>query len=55
MDGRVALAGALIFATLIGAWMFRDETVHPLGHRNRFTGVMCHPQHECWLQSADGW
>jgi len=39
MDSRIVLAGAIVFATIVGAWMFRYETIGEGGHRNRFTGV----------------
>jgi hypothetical protein len=48
-SGPQMLAIAIIFATLVGAWMFRFETTHPLAHRNRFTGAWCDIQVECWF------
>jgi hypothetical protein len=50
MDSRVTLAAAIVFATLVGAWMFRYET-ETIGHRNRFTGAVCFEQDECWFSS----
>jgi hypothetical protein len=42
-DGRRLLAIAIVFATLVGAWMFRYETIgpHQMYQVNRFTGVIC--------------
>jgi hypothetical protein len=50
-DGRRLLAVAIIFATLIAAWMFRYETLGQNGvtHRNRLTGVVCLVRDECWF------
>jgi hypothetical protein len=48
-DGTQLLAIAIIFATLIGAWMFRYEDLGPGVHRNRFTGVVCSTLQECWF------
>jgi hypothetical protein len=47
--GHKLVAGAIIFATLMGAWLFRFETVGQQSHRNRFTGVLCHITTECWF------
>jgi hypothetical protein len=51
MDSRAVLAAAIIFATLIGAWMFRYETYREILHRNRFTGAVCRVTVECWFSS----
>jgi hypothetical protein len=52
MDSRHLLAIAIIFATLVGAWMFRYEILPPGGlHRNRFTGAVCRPEEECWFRN----
>jgi hypothetical protein len=41
MDSRHLLAIAIIFATLVGAWKFRYESIMGGGvHRNRFTGAV---------------
>lgn len=49
IDGRIALAGAIIFSALLFAWMFRYETVgNGLWHRNRLTGTMCAVYESCW-------
>jgi hypothetical protein len=50
-DGTQLLAIAIIFATLVGAWMFRYENVNIVNHRNRFTGVECGHWQECWFVS----
>jgi len=50
MDSRHALAIAIIFATLVGAWMFRYEQVLAGFHRNRFTGAVCPNHEECWFR-----
>jgi hypothetical protein len=49
-DGRRLIAVAIIFATLLGAWMFRYEA-NGVFHRNRFTGAICELRHECWFQN----
>jgi len=44
LDGSRLIAIAIIFATVVGAWMFRYETLEgnsPMAHRNRFTGAIC--------------
>ena len=52
IDSRVILAGAIIFATLMGAWMFRYESFNMgSAHRNRFTGAVCDVSEECWFSS----
>jgi hypothetical protein len=50
---RHGIATSLLFATLVGAWMFRYETGNmSLGtHRNRFTGAVCYTADECWFAS----
>ncbi len=51
-DGRRLLAIAIIFATLLGAWMFRYEKWEGVAiHRNRFTGAVCSAFHECWFSN----
>jgi hypothetical protein len=53
MDGRIILAGSIIFGVLVGAWMFRYEgygTANAV-HRDRFTGAVCFAQDECWSSS----
>jgi hypothetical protein len=61
MDGRhllaiaiAFLAVAIIFATLVGAWMFRYEPVGSglVTHRNRFTGAVCRIEEDCWFRST---
>jgi len=54
-DGRKALAAAIfslaaaiVFATIIFAWMNRFETVDFSAHRNRITGAYCPIAVECW-------
>ena len=49
----IFLAIAIIFATLIGAWMFRYESVGSglVTHRNRFTGAVCRIEEDCWFRS----
>jgi hypothetical protein len=52
IDSRIILAAAIVFATLIGAWMFRYEAGWtPLVHRNRLTGAICFAMDECWFSS----
>jgi hypothetical protein len=51
LDSRITLAAAIVFATLIGAWMFRDEPSGMGVHRNRFTGAICFNIEECWFSS----
>lgn len=53
-DSRLVLAAAIVFATLVGAWMFRYETYGPINnlHRNRFTGTYCKIENECWFSSS---
>lgn len=53
MDSRVILAGAIVFAVLVGGWMFRYECVgmYCVDHRNRITGAVCHYSLDCWGQS----
>jgi len=53
IDSRLALAAAIVFATLVGAWMFRYEVYGGSynAHRNRFTGVVCLSSEECWFSS----
>jgi hypothetical protein len=48
-SGEHSLAWAIIFATLIVAWMFRFETYDPVRHQNRFTGAICLQWQECWI------
>jgi hypothetical protein len=48
MNSRILLALAIIFATLVGAWMFRYEQVGSFEHRNRFTGALCSYEENCW-------
>ena len=52
-DGHRLLVVAIVFATLLGAWMIRFETLNsdPLVHRNRFTGAICSLDEECWAES----
>jgi hypothetical protein len=53
MDGRWALAIAIVFAALAGVWVFRFEPLDNSfgGHRNRITGAICHRSVECWFVS----
>jgi hypothetical protein len=50
LDGRIVLAAAIVFAVLVGAWMFRYEP-NAMGssvfHRNRITGAVCTVSKEC--------
>jgi hypothetical protein len=49
-DGRRLLALAIIFGVIVGAWMFRYETLPPGAmHRNRLTGNVCHISQSCWF------
>ena len=50
-DGQRLLAMAIILATVVGAWMFRYETIGPNAHRNRFTGAICLMDEECWIKA----
>lgn len=54
MDSRIILAGAIVFATLVGAWMFRYEE-HGFGHRNKITGAICAVREECWFSHGRGY
>jgi hypothetical protein len=49
----IFLASAITFATLVGAWMFRNEPVESglVTHRNRFTGAVCQIEEDCWFRS----
>jgi len=51
MDGYKLVAVAIVFATIVLAWMFRFEPTGQdnLFHRNRFTGAVCHSTQECWF------
>jgi hypothetical protein len=51
MDSRLILALAIVFATLVAAWMFRYECMGPYchTHRNRLTGAECSSSEGCWL------
>ena len=50
MDSRAMLAGAIVFATLVAAWMFRYECMDKncISHKNRFTGAQCVSDRSCW-------
>jgi hypothetical protein len=54
MDSRILLPAAIVFATLIGAWMFRYDSygLYNASHRNRFTGATCHASEECWFSNG---
>ena len=53
MDGPKLLAIAIVFATIMSAWMFRYEILfNGAMHRNRFTGATCHITEECWFTGA---
>lgn len=54
-DGRRALAAAVVFATVIAAWMLRYETLDRSGiwHRNRLTGAVCRVEQSCWFCGGD--
>jgi hypothetical protein len=55
LDGPRLLAIAIIFATLVGAWMFRQYEPYPnydFLHRNRITGAVCYAYEECWLSDS---
>jgi hypothetical protein len=55
LDSRIVLAAAIVFATLVGAWMFRYEVGWtPLVHINRLTGAICYTMEECWFSSTPG-
>ena len=47
------LAGAIVFATLVGAWMFRYEDRGSAIHRNRLTNAICFVHDECWFRSDE--
>jgi hypothetical protein len=48
-DGRRAIAAAIVFAVVVGAWMLRYEQ-WPYGmHRNRLTGAVCDYRQSCWF------
>ena len=49
MGSRVLLAAAIVFATLVGAWISRSGSI-PATHRNRFIGAVCFEQDECWFR-----
>lgn len=51
MNSYKLIAIAIIFATIVFAWMFRYERAgkENLFHRNRFTGAVCHSTAECWF------
>jgi hypothetical protein len=52
-DGPRLLALAIVFGTLVGAWMFRyEDTGIGTIHRNRFTGAQCFGHEECWFAST---
>jgi hypothetical protein len=52
-DGRIVLAAAIVFAVLVGTWMFRFEPPFAGGlHRNRITGAVCSVSNECWFSSG---
>jgi hypothetical protein len=55
MDGRMALAASIVFATVVAAWMFRydERESYSIGHRNRFTGVVCFKADSCWFSSDE--
>lgn len=49
MNGPRVLALAILFAVVVGAWMFAFETLNPHEHRNRFTGMVCQISENCWF------
>jgi hypothetical protein len=53
MDSKKLLAWAIIFAAVVGTWLFRFEEIpQTFGmHRNRLTGATCHFTEECWFTS----
>lgn len=52
MDSRHLLPIAIIFATLVGAWMFRYQPIlNGAVHVKRFTGATYSYQEECWFGS----
>jgi hypothetical protein len=57
MDSKIILAGAIVFATLVAAWMFRYEAygAYNASHRNRFAGAACHSSEECWFTNGKGY
>jgi hypothetical protein len=46
IDSRLVLAGAIVLATIVGAWMFRWEHLGSGTLRNRFTGNVCYRSQE---------
>jgi hypothetical protein len=54
MDSRALLAAAIVFAALLGAWMFRYDNYASGVHKNRFTGAVCFIADECWISSEKG-
>ncbi len=48
-EGPRALSVAIIFAAIVFAWMFAFETLSPYEHRNRFTGMICRLDENCWF------
>jgi hypothetical protein len=51
LDGRKALALAIVFASLLAAWLVRFENLGSGMHLNRVTGEVCHVSEECWFSS----
>jgi hypothetical protein len=50
-EGSRLLAIAIVFTTLVGAWMFRYEPYpnYDFLHRNRITSAVCYAYEACWL------
>jgi hypothetical protein len=50
IDSRLILAAAIVFATLVSAWMLRYECIGPycVTHKNRITGAECPANENCW-------
>ena len=51
LDGRKALALAIVFASLVVGWLLRFENLGSGMQRNRITGEICHISEECWFSS----
>jgi hypothetical protein len=52
-NGQKLLTAVITAAILLAAWMVRFEWADKYGfyHRNRFTGVVCYHNTECWFAS----
>jgi hypothetical protein len=45
--GQFAIAAAIVFATVVFAYMFRYEAFPGANHKNRFTGGYCNVTEQC--------